>query len=96
MNDKQEFKGYPKIYQKQPLHIDPDGLIDFIIQETFTTRNGKEYKKSGRVIEIKGEDTYDVELPNEKQSVYDYADMVAMANREYEYGEKRWTSEEIK
>ena len=29
LNDNQEFKGAPKIYQNQTLYIDPDNLIDF-------------------------------------------------------------------
>ena len=37
LNDKKEFKRNPNIYQNQSLYIDPDDLIDFRIQETFTT-----------------------------------------------------------
>ena len=40
-NDKQEFKRDANIYPNQPLCIDPDDLINFRIQETFTTRDGK-------------------------------------------------------
>ena len=29
LNDNQEFKRAPKIYQNQTLYIDPDNLIDF-------------------------------------------------------------------
>ena len=41
LNDMQEFKRAPKIYQDQPLYIDPDDLIKFRIQEKITTRIGK-------------------------------------------------------
>ena len=95
LNEKQEFKRAPKVYQNNPLYVDPDDLIDLYIQGTFTSKKGKEYKKRGRVVERVSDDTYRVEFPNGKQRVYEYAEIVAMANKADDDGEERWTFENI-
>ena len=48
------------------------------------------------MVEKKGQDNYCIELPNGKQIVYKYADIVAMDNREDENEQEIWTFEEIK
>ena len=43
-----------------------------------------------------GEETYRVEFPNGKQRIYEYAELIALANKADEDGEERWTYEDIK
>jgi len=78
-----------------PKKFDPEDLIDLYIYDVYKNRKGGETKMRGKVIEEIDKDTYRVAFDNGKQRVYDYEEIVAMANKEDEDGEERWTFDKI-
>ena len=94
--DNEDFPGSPMIKEHHsPLMFDPEDLIDLYVYDTYTTKNGNTRERKGRVKEQVNGDAYRVEFKNGKQKVYDYEEIIALANRSNEDDVKRWTFERI-
>ncbi len=84
-----ETKAGPQIFNP---HKD---LIGLLVPIKMTTKTGKEYTRTGTIKEKVDKDTYQVALPNGKQRVLEYNELITLLNRDDEDGAERWDLEAI-
>lgn len=79
----------------EPLQYDPEELIDLLVRDSYTTRNGNERIRRGTVRTQVGDSTYRVEFEDGKQQTYEYEELIAIVNRDDEEDVERWTFDKI-
>jgi hypothetical protein len=86
----------PEIYQKgPPAVIDPNDLIDIYVYDVYKNRKGGETSMRGKVTERICNNKYRVSFENGKQRVYEYEEIINMANKPDDDDEQRWVYEAI-
>jgi hypothetical protein len=79
----------------EPLQYDLEELIDLLVCDSYTTRNGNERIRRGTVRTQVGDSTYRVEFEDGKQQTYEYEELIAIVNRDDEEDVERWTFDKI-
>jgi len=77
------------------LQYDPEELIDLLVRDSYTTRNGNERFRCGTVRTQVGDSTNRVEFEDGKQQTYEYEELIAIVNRDDEEDVERWTFDKI-
>jgi len=79
----------------EPLQYDPEELIDLLVLDSYTTRNGNERIRHGTVRTQVGDSTYRVKFKDGKQQTYEYEELIAIVNRDDEEDVEHWTFDKI-
>jgi hypothetical protein len=79
----------------EPLQDDPEELIDLLVRDRYTTRNGNERIRRGTVRTQVGDSTYRVEFEDGKQQTYENEELIAIVNRDDEEDVECWTFDKI-
>ena len=77
------------------MQYDLEELIDLLVCDSYTTRNGNERIRRGTVRTQVGDSTYRVEFEDGKQQTYEYEELIAIVNRDDEENVERWTFDKI-
>jgi hypothetical protein len=92
---KKDLPGSPTRIHHPLSQIAPDDLVNCYIDESFTTRNGKPYKKQGQVMDRLSDTLYRVQFKDGKNRTYDYEELINKINKDDEDDTDRWNYEAI-
>ena len=96
MKEQYEIEGQHKpviILPYKDIHKD---ILDLPVNIKTTSCNGRETEQTGLIKERVSEDAYRVEVPNGKQRIIEYQELVNLLNEDDEEDVERWTFESIK